>query len=653
MGMQVPTEQQGHYRYDPTALDQKGPARLFPYAGEDGVLRYVLTQLRHNVLTRGQLSQPWSLLLEQFEKATRTAATGWALLSTFLVDLKIFQSGWFNFNLPPDEQFNVEFVRKRRAMDEAMLAAQKAAKAAASSDKDSEEYRSTFYEVLESVGRVAYREDEPPKRPIVSQIYERDQALTDREFARQRLAGQNPMALRRILLTEQQSILQPWLGSSYSLANGNSVDLTHAVAENRLFVADYPILQQLTESDLQPGRYVGSPIAVFYRSEQRLEPVLIQLEKGRVVTPNHNPLDDWMRAKLFVQTADVTFHELIAHLCYTHLAMEAFAIATPRQLPANHPVHRLLRPHFKFLLAINTRGNTILLGEGAEIDKLMAPTRTASINMINRAYRERPFQDYSLPNNIQRRGLEKEFLPEFPYRDDALLLWNAISSYVTNYLQRHYPTDEAVRHDAYLQAWARELGAPLDRFRSQTEFPQAPTWMPKSWVVDTQLNLEDLPSHPRIPEFPSSQTGEILDLPQLIEIATQVIFTCGPQHAAVNFSQFDYVGYVPNAPFALYGRPDLSGSWEETLKTLLPNSDQEIDQMGLTFALSGIRWRTLGDPDLIQFKDSGDLKVLHEFRNELNKIEAEINDRNRQRLTDSGIEYPYLLPSRIPNSINI
>ncbi|MBU7584394.1 MAG: hypothetical protein KAF91_16005 [Nostoc sp. TH1S01] len=55
------TEQQGHYRYDPRSLDQKGPARIFPYAGEDGVLRYILTSLRENQLNQGKLSQPWSL----------------------------------------------------------------------------------------------------------------------------------------------------------------------------------------------------------------------------------------------------------------------------------------------------------------------------------------------------------------------------------------------------------------------------------------------------------------------------------------------------------------------------------------------------------------------------------------------------------------
>jgi len=367
MGFHVsPTEQQGHYRYDPTALDQQGPARLFPHAGEDGVWRYVLTQMRRNLLAQGQLSEPWSLLLRQLEQTNHQLEQAWSQFATLLVDFKLLQSGWFNVNLPPNEQFDTAFVRERRAMTAVLLAA----KTTARLYTETTARRSQFYQVLEDLGRI---------RPVVSRIHERDGGLSDREFVRQRLAGQNPMALRQL-----QSADQAWLQTWEQADSKASVDLVEAAAASRLFVADYPLLERLTPADLQAGRYVGSPIAVFYRAETGLEPVLIQVEPGRFATPTQPNRDRWMQAKLFVQTADVTYHELIVHLCDTHLAMEAFAIATPRQLPATHPVYRLLRPHFRFLLAINTRGNAILLGEGAAIDKLMAPTRAASLAIITR-----------------------------------------------------------------------------------------------------------------------------------------------------------------------------------------------------------------------------------------------------------------------------
>lgn len=643
------TAQQGHYRYNPSGLEQKGPARIFPYAGEDGVLRYILTKLRQSHLNQGQLSQPLTLLLTQLENTIQSLDETWVKVSTLLADWEILQSGWFNFDLPPNEQFNASYVQERGNMGRRLLAAIKASEAAKNQRRLSvtarnELQRSLFYQALEKNRQSKNSSDRYlPVRPEISLIYKRDGGLSDREFARQRLAGHNPIMLRRVQSTEQE-LLQTWAHQPYKLADNSTIDLIQSAGANRLFIADYPLLQQLKTTDLQLGRYVGSPVALFYQTEGGLEPVLIEIEKGRVVTPEitGGATDDWTRAKLYVQTADVTYHELISHLAYTHLAMEAFAIATPRQLPNNHPLYRLLTPHLQFLLAINTRGNKILLGEDAAIDKLMATTREASLGLINKAYRQRPFTEYALPNDIKRRGIEPEVIAKFPYRDDALLLWSAIANYTTRYLQRYYPDDQAVQQDPYLQAWAAELGAPLDT-RPPSEFPPAPAWIPKEVVTATGLEPE-LPNYPRVPGF-----DVITSLQQLIDIATIIIFTSGPQHAALNFSQFDYVNYVPNAPLALYSRPDTPSTLEE----LLPSTEQDLGQMQLTFALSGIYWGQLGSSDLIKFVDQSDRQILTQFQNELVEIENTIKTRNHSRLANTGVEYPYLLPSRIPNSINI
>lgn len=638
------SEQQGHYRYDPRNLEQQGPSRLFPYPGEDGVVEYIFTTLRQDLLNKGQLSQPWSLLLQQLENTLKKVDDSWVQLTTLLADLEIFQSGWFNSNLPPNEQFNTDYIRKRRIVVQTIKAFRDAVKALETSNNFSstsrEELRSLFYKALEDEAGTAMSDFNQSLRPAVSFIHERDGGLSDSEFARQRLAAHNPTVIRR-LVANDAPVLQGWDGQGYSLADGSTIDLVEAVNANRLFVADYPVLQNLKVTDLHPGRYVGSPVALFYRTERGLEPILIEVEKGRVVTPGS--ADDWVRAKLYVQTADVTHHELVAHLCYTHFAMEPFSITTARQLPTNHPLWLLLKPHFTFLLAINSRGNSILLSEGAAIDKLMAITPDAAVEMMNKAYRERPLADYALPNDIKRRGIELEFLQDFPYRDDALLIWDAVVKYTTNYLHRYYRDDKAVENDLYLQVWAAELGAPLNT-RSSSEFPQAPDWIPKEWVKQTGLKVKDLPSHPRVPGL-----SKITSLQQLIDIATTIIFTCGPQHAAVNFSQFDYVTYVPNAPFALYSRPDTPTSLEE----LLPKASSELGQMEIAYALSGIHYGSFGSSDTIKFVDTGDKLILAEFQSELLAIEEQIKARNLQRKVDSGAEYTYLLPSRIPNSINI
>ena len=643
-------ENQGQYRYDPSSLEEQGPARLFPHIGEDSVIFYILTKLRQNLLHRGQLSQPWSLLLQQLENAIHTYNEKWGEISTLLVDLNIFQSGWFNFTLPANEEFDANYVRERRTLLLRLSGAKNAALAVISRHDLSEaatrkQQRLEFYQKLENKEQAAaLAHYHVSVRPVVSRIHEREGGLSDREFARQRLAGQNPMVVRR-LMSDDRAMLSAWAGQSYILEDGSSVDLVESATANRLFVANYPILQNLNAVDLQPGRYLSSPVALFHYSQKGLEPLLIEQEKGKVVTPSKNgvAVDDWMRAKLSVQTADVTHHELITHLCYTHLSMEAFAIATSRHLPYNHPLFQLLHPHFQYLLAINTRGNNLLLGEGSAIDQLIATTREVSLNLMNRAYRERPFSEYSLLNNIKSRGIEPEFIPKFPYRDDALLLWEAVHNYTTQYLHRYYRDDQAVQQDLYLQSWVEELGTPLAS-HPKTEFAQPPTWFPQELVVEAGLELENLPDYPRVPDF-----GKITSLQQLIDTATTLIFICGPQHAAVNFSQFDYVAYVPNAPLALYSRPDTPATLEE----LLPPASQDLAQMELTFALSGLRYGKFGSSDLIQFAERGDRLILAQFQQELTEIEANINARNQLRLVESGVEYPYLLPSCIPNSINI
>ncbi|WP_353929260.1 lipoxygenase family protein [Okeanomitos corallinicola TIOX110] len=632
-------EQQGYYRYDPNHLDQKGYARLFPYTGEDGTIRYIAKKLGEDLLAQGKLSAPWSLLINELDQKLGDLKENWFNISTLLVNCQVFQSGWFNFDLPPNEQFNSSYIQERKKLIQIISAIKKAVEKVDQklppSQKNAEQ-RKLFYQALTKDGNF--------QTPVMSFIHQRDGGLSDREFVRQRLAGANPTIIRRVQANDKD-LIQSLATQPYKLANNGGVDLIKSASENKLFIADYPIFKDLQITDLQNGKYVGSPVALFHHTDKGLEPVLIELEKGRIITPaiSGDLADDWMRAKLYVQTADATHHELIAHLSYTHLAMEALAIATPRQLPTNHPVYQLLSPHFKFLIAINHRANSILLEPGSAVDNLFAPTLPTSYKLTNKAYREKSFWYYSLLNDIEVRGIEPKLLPDFPYRDDSLLLWEAIAKYTTRYLQRYYPDDKAVVQDIYLQNWAEELGAPLNT-RPKSDFPHIPAWLPQELITASGIEPQELPSYPRVPGF-----TKIGSLQQLIDIATIVIFTCGPQHAALNFSQFDYFGYAPNAPLANYSRPGTPATLEE----FLPPTSKDFQQMQLSFALGGINWSKLGSSDLIQFADRIDRQILNQFQNDLWEIESKIKSRNQQRLINSGVEYPYLLPSRIPNSINI
>ncbi len=224
--------------------------------------------------------------------------------------------------------------------------------------------------------------------------------------------------------------------------------------------------------------------------------------------------------------------------------MESLVITTPIKLPTNHLFYEFKSPYFKFLIAINNGGNSIFLAEVSGIENLTAPTMETSLNLMNKAYREKSFWYCSLLKDIEVRGIKLKLLPDFPYRNDALLLWEASTKYTTRYLQRYYSDNKAVIQDPYLQNRAEELSAPLNT-PPKSDFPQVPAWFSKELVAASGIEPQELPSYPRIPGF-----TKVGSLQQLIDIANITIFTYGPQYAVVNFSKYYYFSYLPNAPLA-------------------------------------------------------------------------------------------------------
>jgi arachidonate 15-lipoxygenase len=458
----------------------------------------------------------------------------------------------------------------------------------------------------------------------------------DRAFAAQRVAGANPLVIQQFQELDPRF---PINNDHYQSVMGVTDSLAHAMAEGRLYLADYADLKDITPGNFPKGvtKYVYAPLALFAipagtGTQRALVPIAIQCGQDPsqypIITPPPPSTPqagqwDWLIAKTIVQIADGNYHELISHLGRTHLLIEAFAISTPRQLAENHPLSLLLTPHFEGTLFINDAALTGLVNPEGTVDRVLFGTLQDSLKLSITGAKGYPyrFNESMLPKTFAARGVgDPNKLPDYPYRDDALLIWHAIQTWVRDYLCLYYHTDEDVQNDTELQAWSKELLAPDGGQMVDFGEPNA----------QGDLCL---------------QTREYL-----IQAVTLIIFTASAQHTAVNFPQATYLTYGPNMPLAGYHpAPTKAGSSADDYFELLPSLAQAENQMNMTYTLGSVYYTQLGKYPDHYFTDQAVAPLLIQFQQQLEEIALTIEDRNRQRPT----YYDTLLPNKIPQSINI
>jgi arachidonate 15-lipoxygenase len=447
------------------------------------------------------------------------------------------------------------------------------------------------------------------ERPAIAETFQ-----DDRVFARQRVAGANPLVIRRVAALDDRFPVTDAL--LRSVVAGDSLDA--AAAEGRLYLADYHELDDVARGLFRGvPKFVAAPLALFVveKGTGDLLPVAIQCAQqpgpAHPIFTRHDGVA-WLLAKTVVQVADANVHEAMHHLGRTHLFIEPFVIATERQLAANHPLRLLLRPHFEGTLAINEFAHDTLLAPGGFVDDLLAGTLEASMQLAARAVQTWRVDEAPLPLTLRARGVDDAgALPQYPYRDDALLYWNAIRAWVDEYLRAYYRSDADLLADFELAAWQRELVAA---------------------------------DGGRVAGF-----GSIGGLDGLVDAVTLVLFTSSVQHAAVNFPQFDLMTYVPNMPLAGFTEAPASRSaGEQDFLDLLPPLSSAREQILILYLLGTVHHTTLGMYSADQICDPLVRRPLRQFRAELDRVGRAIDARNRVRAP-----YPFLDRAGIPQSINI
>ena len=330
---------------------------------------------------------------------------------------------------------------------------------------------------------------------------------------------------------------------------------------------------------------------------------------------------------LAVNSADANYHESISHLGRTHLFMEPFFVET-NKLSIFHPIRQILLPHMEGTNFINQLAITNLINKNGVIDITLAGDIASFLDLSVHSLQNSGFNEQWVWKDLESRGMRYANV-DYPYRDDAIALWDATYAFMKEYVDIKYQDfyffgflmstgDDAVQNDGDLQAWASTLAS-------------------ENGGKVVGLGEDNI-------------SGKILTRSYLADVLTMIAFTGGVQHAAINFAQETHMVFTPTAPG--YGMKSITKSNINsfTLVEMLPSL--AASKLLLDFL------HILGSPHHTEYGQYNwlgltldTLSAQTTFKNKLKEIEAQIDNRNENM--DSLYRYELLKPSTIPMSINI
>ncbi|KAI9100735.1 hypothetical protein K1719_024097 [Acacia pycnantha] len=503
--------------------------------------------------------------------------------------------------------------------------------------------------------------------------------MKDEEFAREMLAGVNPV---KICCLQDWPIKSKVDGTICKISEddiqknleGQSVE--QAIKHKKLFILDYyddfiPYLRLINttaaddiNSKVHPRAYATRTVLLL-KNDGTLKPLAIELSlpqeaqfdgtPPQVYLPAEEGVEKWiwMLAKAYVVVNDSNYHQLISHWLQTHAVVEPFVIATNRQLSVIHPINKLLAPHFNDTMKINALARQSLVNANGIIESTFLPGRY-SMEFSSKVYKDWVFTDQALPVDLLKRGMATEdstsphglnlAIKDYPYAVDGLDIWFAIKTWVQEYCSFYYEKDDTVQQDNELQSWWKEL---------------------------VQVGHGDKKDYQSWPKMKNRK--------ELIECCTIIIWITSGLHAAVNFGQYPFGGYILNRP-TFTGRymPQKGTSEYEELKTnpekaFLRTINSKDQAIKVTAVLAILSRHSATEEYLGQAADLSDwisdkepLAAFGRFKERIRKIEERIERDNKDvklknRHGPINMPYTLLYPNSepgltgkgIPNSISI
>jgi lipoxygenase len=198
-------------------------------------------------------------------------------------------------------------------------------------------------------------------------------------------------------------------------------------------------------------------------------------------------------------------------------------------------------------------------------------------------------------------------IEDYPFANDGLILWDAIKQWVSDYVHHYYPDPSFVSSDEELQAW---------------------------WTEIRTVGHADKKDEPWWPELRSPHN--------LIDILTTIIWVASGHHAAVNFGQYTYAGYILNRPtIARIKMPtedptdeDWNGFLEKPESVLLETYPSKLQATTVIASLYVLSYHSpyeeyIGEHIEASWADDPIIKTAFEkFNGKLKELEQIINQRN-------------------------
>ncbi|XP_054780939.1 seed linoleate 9S-lipoxygenase-3-like isoform X2 [Prosopis cineraria] len=483
--------------------------------------------------------------------------------------------------------------------------------------------------------------------------------MTDEEFARQMLAGVNPVKICRLQEFPPKSKLDKTLyGDQTSKMTEKHIEINlegltvkEAMRRRKLFLLDYQddFMPYLSRINATSSKGYASRTILFLKNDGTLKPLAIELS-----LPHPNGDRFGAISEVYLPSRSGVEKNIwnLAKTLHTHAVIEPFIIATNRQLSVLHPIHKLLRPHFRDTMRINATARSALINEGGTIESTFLPGKYA-MEISSIIYKNWVFTEQALPNDLIKRGMAIRdptsaegldlVIKDYPYAVDGLEIWFAIKAWVRDYCSIFYKTDYMVQQDPELQSWWKEL---------------------------VKVGHGDKKDEPWWPEM---QTRD-----ELIESCTIIIWIASALHAPLNFGQYSYGGYILNRPtlsrryMPKKGTPEyyeLETNLEKALlKTITPRK-QALDVLSVIEILSKHTYDEiyLGQRDITNWTSKIDALIAFEnFGRQITEIGERIRRRNcdaslKNRYGEVRMPYTLLSPSSdagltgkgIPNSVSI